>query len=78
MTPTAKEVAVMDFSPKLPYLKRNALDSLRYFGSVKVFLKFSRPFWAEPNKIPIIYYNSSEHTNGGTGVSDDVLRVVSS
>ena len=77
MTPTAKQVSLMKFIPKLPYQKLEALDSLRYFGSVKVFLKFSKPFWAEPNKLPIIFYDKADSGMGGSGVSDDPLKVVS-
>ena len=77
MTPTAKEVSIMKFTPKLPYQKLEALDSLRYFGSVKVFLKFSKPFWAERNKLPIIFYDKADSGMGGSGVSDDPLKVVS-
>ena len=79
MTPTAKEVLTMDFEPKLPYAKREAMNTLHYFGSVKVFLKFSKPFWAEENKLPIIHYNKTTiNGNGGSAVSDDFLKVVSS
>ena len=78
MTPTARAINLMEFNPSLPYLKKIALDALNYFGSVKVFLIFSRPFWAEPNKIKAINYNSTTEKNGGSGVSDDLLRVVSS
>ena len=66
----------MQFRPRLPYEKKIALDALNYFGSVKIFLKFSRPFWSELNKIPIIHYNLTSRKNGGTGISDDILRIV--
>ena len=78
MTPTARQIRQISFTPDLPYSKKLALDTLKYFGSVKVFLIFSRPFWAEPNKIKPINYNSTTEKNGGSGVSDDLLRVVSS
>ena len=79
MTPTAKEVLTMNFEPKLPYAKREAMNTLHYFGSVKVFLKFSKPFWAEENKLPIIHYNKTTiNGNGGSAVSDDFLKVVGS
>ena len=78
MTPTARQIRQISFTPDLPYSKKLALDTLKYFGSVKVFLIFSRPFWAEPNKIKAINYNSTTEKNGGSGVSDDLLRVVSS
>ena len=78
MTPTAKEVLTMDFEPKLPYAKREAMYTVQYFGSVKVFLKFSKPFWAEKNNLPIIYFNKTTiNGNGASGVSDDFLKVVS-
>ena len=76
LTPPAREIRQMKFSPRLPYDKKIALDALNYFGSVKIFLKFSRPFWSERNKIPIIHYNSTSRRNGGTGISDDILRIV--
>ena len=76
LTPPAREIRQMQFSPRLPYDKKIALDALNYFGSVKIFLKFSRPFWSERNKIPIILYNSTSRKNGGTGISDDILRIV--
>ena len=76
LTPPAREIRQMQFSPRLPYEKKIALDALNYFGSVKIFLKFSRPFWSERNKIPIIHYNSTSRRNGGTGISDDILRIV--
>ena len=77
MTPTARAINLMEFNPSLPYLKKIALDALNYFGSVKVFLKFSRPFWSEPNKLKVINYDSKTQPNGGTGISDDLLRIVS-
>ena len=76
LTPTAREVRQWTFRPDIPYAKKIALDSLMYFGSVKVFLKFSKPFWAEKNKILPIFYNSTKNKNGGTGISDDLLRIV--
>lgn len=76
LTPPAREIRQMQFSPRLPYEKKIALDALNYFGSVKIFLKFSRPFWSERNKLPIIHYNSTSRKNGGTGISDDILRIV--
>merc|ERR1712142_1367208 len=65
----------MKFDPPLPYMKKYALDSLNYWGSVKIFLKFSRPFWAFKNKLPIIQYGNMSTINGATGVSDDILRL---
>ena len=77
LTPTARVVREMKITPPLTFDKKMALDSLSYFGSVKIFLKFTRPFWAEKNKIKPIYYNSSVHTNGASAVSDDLMRLVS-
>ena len=76
VTPTAREVSLMEFDPPLPYFKKLAIDSLEYFGSVKIFLKFKRPFWAEKNKIPSMLYDSKNEINGATGVSDDILHTV--
>ena len=77
LTPTARVVREMKITPHLTFDKKMALDALSYFGSVKIFLKFSRPFWAEKNKIKPIYYNSTVHTNGASAVSDDLMRLVS-
>ena len=45
--------------------------------SVKIFLVFSRAFWAEPNRLPLILYNnSSTQQNGASAVSDDIIRNV--
>ena len=74
VTATAREVSLMKFQPPLPYMKLNAVRSLEYLGSVKVFLKFKTAFWAEENKIPRIRYNDPEKKNGATAVSDDLLR----
>ena len=73
---TAKAVSFMEFHPPLSYNKKNALDNLHYFDSVKIFLAFSRPFWAEPNNLPIIPYNSSTVLNGASAISDDLARLV--
>ena len=54
ITATAKAVSFMEFVPPLAYSKKHALDNLFYFDSVKIFLVFSRPFWSEPNNLPII------------------------
>ena len=78
ITTTAREVSLMSFSPPISYSKKLALDSLFYFGSVKIFLKFSRPFWSEPNRLPIILFNSSTEQNGASAVSDDIIRTVCS
>lgn len=77
LTPTARVIREMNITPHIPFDKKIALDALSYFGSVKIFLKFSRPFWAEENEIKPIYYNSTIHKNGGSAVSDDLLKLVS-
>ena len=77
ITATAKAVSFMEFQPPLGYNKKHALDTLFYFDSVKIFLVFSRPFWSEPNNLPIIPYNSSSEQNGASAISDDLARVVS-
>merc|ERR1719334_2640685 len=71
VTATAREVSLMKFQPPLPYMKLNAVRSLEYLGSVKVFLKFKTAFWAEENKIPRIRYNDPEKKNGATAMSDE-------
>ena len=76
LTPTARAVTLMDISPPLPYMKTLALDSLEYFGSVKIFLKFDSPFWAYSNKAPNIDYYSNSTINGATGVTDNLLKAV--
>ena len=76
ITATAKAVSFMEFQPPLDYKKKNALDTLSYFDSVKIFLVFSRAFWSEPNNLPIIPYNSSNEQNGASAISDDLARVV--
>ena len=76
VTPPARSVTLMTFDPPLPYMKKHALDSLNYWGSVKIFLKFTRPFWAFKNKLPIISYGNMSTVNGATCTSDDILRQV--
>merc|ERR1712142_983118 len=65
----------MKFDPPLPFMKTYALDSLNYFGSAKIFLKFSRPWWATKNKLPVIKYGGLDTINGASGHSDDILRL---
>ena len=77
VTPTAREIDQMKFSPPLPYMKKHALDGLEYFGSVKILLKFKSPFWADKNSIPSIKYGDKNSVNGASAVSDDILRMVS-
>ena len=76
VTTTARAVSLMKFDPPLPYMKRHALDSLEYTGSIKIFLKFKSAFWARDNKIPAIAYGGLFEKHGGTAVSDDILRQV--
>ena len=77
ITPPAKSVTLMTFDPPLPYMKKHIIDSVNYWGSVKIFLKFTTPFWAFKNKLPIISYGSMSTVNGATGISDDILKQVS-
>ena len=67
----------MEFDPPLPFFKKLSVDQLNYFGSVKIFLKFSRPWWASNNKLPIIKYGGMDTLNGASATSDDILRSVS-
>ena len=76
ITATARAVSFMHFHPPLAYNRRNAMDSLYYFDSQKIFLAFSKPFWSEPNKLPIIPYNSSTQQNGASAIGDDLTRLV--
>ena len=76
ITATAKAVSFMKFDPPLSYNKRYALNNLIYFDTVKIYLVFSRPFWSEPNNLPIIPYNSSTEQNGANAISDDLARSV--
>ena len=73
---TAKAVSFMKFDPPLSYNKRYALNNLIYFDTVKIYLVFSRPFWSEPNNLPIIPFNSSAEQNGASVISDDLARMV--
>jgi hypothetical protein len=52
MTPPATALLSIELSPAVPYAKYLALNSLNYFGSVKVVLAFSEAFWAKKNKAP--------------------------
>ena len=76
VTPPARSVSLMTFDPPLPYMKKHSIDSLNYWGSVKIFLKFTRPFWAYKNKLPIISYGNMSTVNGAVGISDDILKQV--
>ena len=76
ITATAKAVTLMEFDPPLAYNKKTALENLIYFDTVKIFLAFSRPFWSEPNNLPIIPYNSTTDQNGANAISDDLARSV--
>merc|ERR1712142_21587 len=74
LTPTARSVSFMEFDPPLPFFKKMSVDQLNYFGSVKIILKFSRPWWASKNKLPIIKYGGMGTLNGASAHSDDILR----
>jgi len=73
MTPTPRAVSFIKFSPPLEYAKTYALNSFHYMNSVKVQLAFTKPFWAYPNKAPIIPFNTSSE-NGGSGITDLPIR----
>jgi hypothetical protein len=89
MTPTAREVSRIKFSPKLPYKKTYALDAFTYMNSVKIFVAFHEPFWAFKsitiknmtfkNNATIIPFNktcsNTKLCNGGSGVTDLPIRV---
>ena len=64
----------MKFSPRLAYDKTYALDSFYFMDSVKVFLAFHTPFWANDTKIPAIPFNSTTTPNGGSGITDLPIR----
>eukprot|EP00090_Calanus_glacialis_P023079 TRINITY_DN35516_c0_g1_i1.p1 TRINITY_DN35516_c0_g1~~TRINITY_DN35516_c0_g1_i1.p1 ORF type:complete len:339 (-),score=49.14 TRINITY_DN35516_c0_g1_i1:223-1215(-) len=74
LTPTSRMVSNIKFSPRLAYNKTYGMDSLHYLNSVKVFLAFTKPFWAEDNKIPAIPFNSTTTQNGGSGITDLLIR----
>jgi len=73
MTPTPRAVSFIRFSPPLEYDKTYALNSFHYMNAVKVQLAFTKPFWAYPNKAPIIPFNTSAE-NGGSGITDLPIR----
>ena len=58
-TPTAKIISNLVFDPPLPFRKQNAMESIFYFNSAKVFLNFNEPFWASDanNNIPAIPFD---------------------
>ena len=74
LTPSARVLSAMKFSPPLDYRKTMALNSFHYVNSVKVFLAFSSPFWASENKVPAISFNSTTSLNGGQGKTDLPIR----
>merc|ERR1719342_518682 len=84
VTPTAKIVLNLEFDPPLPFRKQNAMESVFYFSSAKVFLNFKTPFWADiPNNVPRIPFDdvqdpnisSNDSTiNGAVCISDDFLK----
>jgi len=76
LTPTSRVVSSMKFSPPLAYNKTYALNSFHFMNSVKVFLAFHSPFWANETKIPPIPFDSSTTVNGGTGINDLPIRSI--
>ena len=76
ITATSRVVSSMKFSPPLPYNKKYALNSFHFMNSVKVFLAFHSPFWANTTKIPPIQFDSSTTVNGGTGITDLPIRSI--
>jgi len=65
----------MKFSPRLPYNQAYALNSFHFIDSVKVFLAFHAPFWANNTKNPAIPFDSHT-TNGGSGITDLPIRSI--
>ena len=88
VTPTAKIVSNLEFDPPLPFRKQNAMESIFYFSSAKVFLNFKKPFWADiPNNVPRIPFDDDQEgippsksndstINGAVCISDDFLKQV--
>ena len=83
ITPTSKIVSQFEFQPRLPFTKINALKSIFYFNSAKIFLNFKTPFWKFENKISRIPFDDEsgvppdENTsNGAACISDDILKQV--
>ena len=76
LTPTARVVSTMNFSPPLAYNKTFALNSFHFINSVKIFLAFHSPFWSTKTNIPPIPFNSSTTVNGGTGKTDLPIRYI--
>ena len=74
LTQTSRDVSSMKFNPCLPYNKTYALNSFHFMHSVKVFLAFNIPFWANDTKIPAIPFDSSTTMNGGSGITDLPIR----
>merc|ERR1719342_938424 len=84
VTPTAKIVSNLKFDPPLPFRKQNAMESIFYFNSAKVFLNFKKPFWNETDKnlVPRIPFddtqpgvpNEESVINGAACISDDFLK----
>jgi len=78
ITPPTSAQRTIQHVPPLPYGKKLAIQSWNYMGSVKIALVFTRAFWAEPNKAPIIRYapmgpKGKPGSSGGTGVTDSLL-----
>jgi len=74
LTPPTSAQRTIQHVPPLPYGKTLAIQSLHYMGSVKIGLFFTRAFWAEQNKAPIIRFAPMGNgLSGGTGVTDSLL-----
>jgi len=74
ITPPTTAQRTIEHVPPLPYGKKLAIQSWNYIGSVKVALVFTRAFWAEPNKIPIIRFRPmKDGRSGATGITDNLL-----
>ena len=69
LTAPPRPVSFIKFSPPLEYAKTYALNSFHYMNGVKVQIAFTKPFWAFPNKAPIIPFNTTSE-NGGSGITD--------
>ena len=79
VTATARAVSNINFIPPLLYEKTDALNSITYVNSLKIFLSFDSPFWINKTGIadPIPFYSDSDPTcdsfdclKGGTFITD--------
>jgi len=76
ITATPRAASFIKFEPRLEYAKTYALNSFHFMNAVKVQLAFSSPFWAAPNKAPVIPFASSSAANGGSGITDLPIRTM--